>query len=117
MWWAHRDWNPMSACDRRRTSASPNFHNGSYGMRFVHSIFGSFNFGARELDHLAPLVGVIDDEFAKIGGRAGKRCAADFGKPRPELGIGKHRVDLFVELVDDFAGRRPWRAKAVPLAR
>src|SRR5271156_263037 len=113
MWWAHWEWNPISAFDPKRTSASPTFHNGNYGMRIVHSILDSFNFGARKLDHLAPLVGVIDDEFAEIGGRARKRCAADVGKPRPELGVGKHRVDLFVELVDDLGGRRPWRAKAV----
>jgi|307.fasta_scaffold21668_2 hypothetical protein len=50
-------------------------------------------------DHLAPLLGIVGDEFAEVGGRARERLAPQVGKPRLHLGIGEARVDLRVELV------------------
>src|SRR5262245_1008981 len=39
-------------------------------------------------DHLAPLLGFCGDEFAEVGRRADKRCAAQVGQPLLNLGIG-----------------------------
>src|SRR5215831_3021354 len=53
----------------------------------------------------------------KSGGRQRECVAAQVGKPRLELGIGKASVDLLVELLDDL-GRRGLRcADAGPGAR
>src|SRR5262245_26275346 len=65
-------------------------------------------------DHLAPLLGLLGNVFAEVGGRAWKHSATKVGKARLHLGIVESRVDLLVELVDDF-GRRGLRcAEAVP---
>src|SRR5215813_11287459 len=65
-------------------------------------------------DHLAPLFGFLGNVFAEVGGRAWKHSATKVGKARLHLGIVESRVDLLVELVDDF-GRRGLRcAEAVP---
>src|SRR5262249_36611414 len=45
-------------------------------------------------DPLAPLLGFLGNELAEVGGRAGKHGAAQFNKPRLQLGIGKGGVDL-----------------------
>src|SRR5262249_40561582 len=52
-------------------------------------------------DHLGPLLGVVGDEPAEIGGRAGKQRAAELEQPRLELRILERCVDLSVEPVDD----------------
>src|SRR5262245_50982793 len=44
--------------------------------------------GAGELDHLTPLLGLIGDELAEVGGRARKHSAALIGNPRLDLRIG-----------------------------
>ena len=64
----------------------------------------SIRLGPKELDHLAPLLGFLRNEFPEIGGRAYKRRASQVGKPRLHLGISEARVDLLVELVDDLVG-------------
>src|SRR5215475_15604330 len=51
--------------------------------------------------HLGPRLGVVGDELAEIGGRAGKQRAAELEQPRLELRILEHCVDLSVEPVDD----------------
>ena len=63
----------------------------------------SLRLDIRGLDHLGPLLGFVSDEFAEIGGRAHKYCAAQVGEPRLEFGIGKARVDFLVEPIDDFS--------------
>jgi hypothetical protein len=73
--------------------------------------------GAGELDHLAPLLGLISDELPEVGGRAGKRSAAHVGNPRVDLRVGETRVDFLVEHVDDFNGRVFRRADTLPRAR
>jgi hypothetical protein len=50
-------------------------------------------------DHLAPLLGVVGDQSAEVGGRARKRRAAEVSEPRFHVGIGEASVDLRVELV------------------
>ena len=68
-------------------------------------------------DDVAPFLRFVGDELAKVGGRQRECVAAQVGKPRLELGIGKASVDLLVELLDDL-GRRGLRcADAVPGAR
>src|SRR6202040_802045 len=66
---------------------------------------GSIRFDAHKLHHLAPFLGFVGNELAKIGGRARKHRAAQVGKPCPELGIGKASIDLLVELHDDLCRR------------
>src|SRR5215471_10290400 len=56
-------------------------------------------------DDVAPFLRFVGDELAKVGGRQRECVAAQVGKPRLELGIGKASVDLLVELLDDL-GRR-----------
>src|SRR5262249_41254551 len=63
-----------------------------------------FRLEAGELDHLAPLLGFVGDELAKVSGREREHVATEVGKPRLDLGIGEASVDLLVEYVDDFTG-------------
>src|SRR5207248_6160294 len=60
---------------------------------------------ARELHHLAPLLGFFGDKFSEIGGRARERSGAQVGKLRLHVWIGEGRVDLPVKLVDDLHRR------------
>src|SRR5215470_8133285 len=68
-------------------------------------------------DEFAPLLRFVGDELAKVGGRVCEHVATQIRKPRLHLGIGKGRVDLRVELVDDLGGRSLRCAKAVPGTR
>src|SRR5262249_50489905 len=99
-----------SSMPRQRLS-STNF------MEDFPGLPGSICFDARELHHLAPLFGLFGDELAEIGRRAWKGGGAQLGKPRLHLGIGKGRVDLRVELVDDLGWRVARRADAGPEAK
>src|SRR5262249_41099490 len=74
-------------------------------MEDLPGLPGSICFDARELHHLAPLFGLFGDELAEVGSRAWKGGGAPLGKPRLHLGIGKGRVDLRIELVDDLGWR------------
>src|SRR5215468_10671145 len=67
--------------------------------------------------YLAPFLGFVGDELAKVGGRARKRRAAEIGEPRLHRGIGESHIDLLVECVDDLGGRVPGCAEAAPRAR
>jgi hypothetical protein len=57
------------------------------------------------LDHLSPLLCVLGDEFAEVGGCHRLWNAADLSESRHYLRISEGRINLFVDLVDDFAGR------------
>src|SRR5262249_19746912 len=83
-------------------TASPKSRNGRYG---IFKSVVSVRFDALELHHLAPLFGLYGDKLAEVGGRAWKCSGAPLGKPRLHLGIGKGRVDLRVELVNDLGWR------------
>src|SRR6516162_4273533 len=67
-------------------------------------------------DHLAPLIGFVSDQLPKVSRRARKHRTTQVAKSRFQLRIGKARIDLSVELVDDLGGRAHWRAHAVPRA-
>ena len=77
----------------------------------------SLGLEARELHHLGPLLGLVRDELAEIGGRAGKRRSAQVDKPRLDLGIGEASIDFLVELIDDLGGCVFRRSDAAPEAR
>src|ERR687888_2332119 len=62
---------------------------------------GSLRLKPRKLHHLAPLLGFLGDELTELGGRAGKRLAAYFGKLCSHRRIVQSGVDLAVELIDD----------------
>src|SRR6516225_9846121 len=68
----------------------------------------SVRLDAGELDHLGPLLGLVDNQLAEVGGRTDERCATQIGEPRLDLMIGETGVDLLVDLLDDL-GRRGLR--------
>src|SRR5262245_8266345 len=68
-------------------------------------------------DHLGPFFGFVGDELAKLAGRARNHHSAQVGEPRLYLGIREARIDLLVELIDDFSRRVLGRADAVPVTR
>jgi hypothetical protein len=78
---------------------------------------GSIRLDACELHHLGPLLGFVGDELAEVGGRPDEHRAAHVRKPRLQLRVGEGRVDLRVELRNDFGGRSLWCADAIPCAR
>jgi hypothetical protein len=59
----------------------------------------------RLIDHLAPLVGFIGNQFPEIGRRARKRSAAEISEPRHHFGIGKSLIDRLIEPFDNLSGR------------
>src|SRR5262249_3527136 len=76
----------------------------------------SFGLCAGELDYFAPLLGIVSNELAEVGGRAGKYHAPKVGKPCLQLGISEPRIDLPIELAKDPAcNARPVHTK-VPSA-
>src|SRR5262249_26467685 len=68
-------------------------------------------------DHLAPFLGVVGDELAKVGGRADSWCATQIGEPRLDLMIGESGIHFVVELLDDLGRPGPRCAQAGPTAR
>src|SRR5262245_25793327 len=78
---------------------------------------GSFRLYTGELDHLAPLLGFVGDQLAKVCGRTGKNHATHVGELRLEFAISESGVDLRVELVDDLGRRAPGHADAEPAGR
>src|SRR5262249_35144443 len=72
---------------------------------------------AGELDYFAPLLGIVSDELAEVGDRAGKCHAPKVGKPRLQLGISEPRIDLVIEFINDLGRRVFGRTEANPLAR
>src|SRR5919204_3264775 len=70
--------------------------------------FYSFHFDVGRADHLAPLFGVIGEQFAEVGGRARKHGSTYVGKRCFHPGIGESGVDFRVEPGDDFGGGVFW---------
>src|SRR5262245_29809544 len=102
---------PSSHARAKPTGPPPTIRTGVLcmrGLRLVGS--GSLRLDARELHHLAPLLGFLGDEASEVGGRADKSQGAQIGKPAFDLRISKACVDLRVEPVDDPGGRLPGRA-------
>src|SRR5262249_23584803 len=78
---------------------------------------GSLRLDVRRPDYLAPLLGFVSDEFAKVGGREHEWRAPLVDKSRLDLGVGEAGVYLLVELVDDFGGGGPRGAEAAHRTR
>src|SRR5262245_210898 len=66
-----------------------------------------FSFDAGRADDLRPFFGVVDNEFAEIGGRAREVLRAQIGEPGLVFGIGQPGIDRSVELVDDVRRSAP----------
>ena len=49
----------------------------------------SVRFNARELDHLAPLLGFVSEQPPKVGGRESEHVATENGKLGLHFGIGQ----------------------------
>src|SRR5215813_2247638 len=78
-------------------------HCGDDGGHTVSSrLSESLGLDAGELDHLAPLLGIVLNEFSKFGRRSGKDSAPKVGETHSHGGIGKTRVDFLVKLLDDI---------------
>src|SRR5215475_15735601 len=77
----------------------------------------SIRFDVGIADHLAPLLGVIDNELAELGGRGCIELQAQIDEPRLELGAGKRLVHQLVEDGDDLRRRVRRRADPLPAAR
>src|SRR5262249_58720171 len=90
-----------SAC-RAWINPSRTHRSGRSAARYIALIgsgtAASVQLDVRGPDHLAPFLGFVGDQLAKIGRREREHVAAQVGKPRLELGIGKASVDLLVEL-------------------
>src|SRR5262249_24073278 len=86
------------------------------GMSSAKTGPGSPGFDVERPDHFAPLLGLLGDELAEVGRGQFKHRAAQFGEPSTQIGIGKARIDLFVELFDDLGGGTLWGTYAVPRA-
>src|SRR5262249_52886601 len=100
----------------RRHSRTPAISpNGSYGTSSWACRSLRLDVGGP--DDVAPLLRLVGDELAKVGGREREHVATQVGKPHLDLGVGEARVDLPVELVDDFSRRVFWCADALPAAR
>jgi hypothetical protein len=57
---------------------------------------GSLGSDPGRANHLAPLLGLLSDELAEIGGRHRHGSAAQVGEPLLDLGIGETGIDLTV---------------------
>jgi hypothetical protein len=66
------------------TSRSPNEIYGMSARKWSHL----FCLDVCRPDHLAPLLGLVSDEFPEVGGRARNYRRAQVGEPRLDLGIG-----------------------------
>src|SRR6516162_201121 len=78
---------------------------------------GSLRLDTRRLDHLGPLLGLVDDELAERAGTHRHRLAAELCQPHLNPGIGETGIDLLVEILDDLHWSAFRRAHAEPRAR
>src|SRR5262249_60866205 len=74
---------------RTHTQAPRDSPNGIYGISAAIGALLGLDVGRP--DHFAPLLGLVGDELAKIGGRARKQRAAQVSQPRLDFGIGHRR--------------------------
>ena len=79
-----------------------------YGLLFG----GSVRLRTGELDHLGPLLCLVRDELAEVGGRKRKHRAAQFGDPRLQL-----RIDEFYLLARDSSILPKASAQALAICR
>src|SRR5262249_48322926 len=81
------------------------------------SLHASLRLRTRELHHLAPLLGLIDEQLVEVGGAAGQQRGAELGEALLRDRIREDVVGGLVELVDDVRGRTLRHAEPVPGAR
>ena len=74
----------------------------------------SLRFRTGKLDHFGPLFGLRINELAEITYRQRHRLAPKISEAAFELRIGKRRVDLFVQLLDDRGRRSLGRSNSEP---
>src|SRR5262249_19500506 len=74
----------------------------------------SFRLGPREFDYLTPFRGLVRDELSEMGGRTGYYGAPQVREPCLYFGIGQSRIDLLVELLDNFVWCISGRGDPVP---
>src|SRR5215813_11123748 len=77
----------------------------------------SVRLDVRGPDHLAPLLGVVDNELAKLGGRGCIGLQAQIDEPRLELRAGERLIHQLIEDGDDLRRRVRRRADSLPTAR
>ena len=77
---------------------------GKRRLSTAHTLRRSARLGARELDHLAPLLGFLGHDPSEVGGGTRKGCSAEVGKSRLDLWVAEARIDLLIEPVDDVEG-------------
>ena len=65
---------------------------------------GSLGLDVRRPNYLHPLFGILGDQLAKLGGRAGKHGSSKFDESCLDFGIGEPGVDFLIELVDESRG-------------
>src|SRR5262245_63560050 len=65
-------------------------------------------------NHFGPLLRFFSDQLSEVAGRAVQWHSTKIGESRAELGIGKARIDLLVELLDDVGGGALGRACTIP---
>jgi hypothetical protein len=70
-----------------------------------------------ELDHLGPLLGFLNKKPSEFGRRHRQWHTPKIGEPRLQRRIGEARIDLLVELGNNFSRRVLGRADALPTAR
>src|SRR5262249_35105339 len=66
----------------------------------------------RELDHLRPPLGLLNDELVEFRRRHRQNRAAQVLEPPLDLRISERGIDLAVEQIDDFAGGAGRRANS-----
>ena len=79
----------------KETKGGTHSRNGIYGTRRPRPP-GQSALMPVKLHHLATLLGFVDDQLAKVGGRPGEHCAAHVRKPRLQLRVGEGRVETSV---------------------
>src|SRR5262249_39983739 len=77
----------------------------------------SVHLGAGEPDDLRPSLGLYRNESAKIARRAYKHLGTPTSDKVLDPRISETRIDLLIELVDDFSRRVPGRADSSPARR
>src|SRR5262245_54575301 len=68
-------------------------------------------------DHLAPLLGLVGNVLAEVGGRHRHWRAAQVEQPGRDLFVGESGVNLVVQLVNDAGRRVLGRDDAEPAGR
>src|SRR5262245_12375221 len=105
---------PMSVSATKRTSL-PRRPKSAYGGKGEPR--SSIRLDVGIPDHLAPLLGVVDNELAELGGRGCIGPQAQIDEPCLELRAGKRLIHELIEDGDDLRRRVRRRADPLPTAR